>query len=176
MSVNPCGLFLVYWLSLVISVHWFRYFMVFGMLSNEISSPMHIWSLGQEKLMKTYHIYSGFYCITKWCFIQTPYIRLPSMIWYSINHTLENNRLQIHKRLTINNPACKLCGVRLEKMTLIARFMGPIWGRQDPGGPPVGPMDFAIWGMVCILICDKNRACCSGVCRCQATKSSTGHQ
>ena len=22
--------------------------------------------------------------------------------------------------------------------------MGPIWGRQDPGGPHVGPMDFAI--------------------------------
>ena len=23
--------------------------------------------------------------------------------------------------------------------------MGPIWGRQDPGGPRVGPMNFAIW-------------------------------
>ena len=23
--------------------------------------------------------------------------------------------------------------------------MGPIWGRQDPGGPHVGPMTFAIW-------------------------------
>ena len=23
--------------------------------------------------------------------------------------------------------------------------MGPIWGRQDPGGPIVGPMNFAIW-------------------------------
>ena len=23
--------------------------------------------------------------------------------------------------------------------------MGPIWGRQDPGGPHVGPMYFAIW-------------------------------
>ena len=30
---------------------------------------------------------------------------------------------------------------------LIARFMGPIWGRQDPGGPHVGPMNFAIWNM-----------------------------
>ena len=29
--------------------------------------------------------------------------------------------------------------------TLIARYMGPIWGRQDPGGPHVGPMNFAIW-------------------------------
>ena len=25
--------------------------------------------------------------------------------------------------------------------------MGPIWGRQDPGGPHVGPMNFAI----CVL-------------------------
>ena len=23
--------------------------------------------------------------------------------------------------------------------------MGPIWGRQGPGGPHVGPMKFAIW-------------------------------
>ena len=23
--------------------------------------------------------------------------------------------------------------------------MGPIWGRQDPGGPHVGPNNFAIW-------------------------------
>ena len=23
--------------------------------------------------------------------------------------------------------------------------MGPIWGRQDPGGPHVGAMNFAIW-------------------------------
>ena len=23
--------------------------------------------------------------------------------------------------------------------------MGPIWGRQDPGGPHVGPMNFVLW-------------------------------
>ena len=23
--------------------------------------------------------------------------------------------------------------------------MGPIWGRQDPGGPHVGPMNLPIW-------------------------------
>ena len=23
--------------------------------------------------------------------------------------------------------------------------MEPIWGRQDPDGPQVGPMNFAIW-------------------------------
>ena len=28
--------------------------------------------------------------------------------------------------------------------------MGPIWGRQDPGGPHIGPMNFAIWVEFCI--------------------------
>ena len=36
-----------------------------------------------------------------------------------------------------------------EFLALIARFMGPTWGpsgdRQDPGGPHVGHMNFAIW-------------------------------
>ena len=33
--------------------------------------------------------------------------------------------------------------------------MGPIWGRQDPGGPHVDPVDFAIWdsAFICILWC-----------------------
>ena len=26
--------------------------------------------------------------------------------------------------------------------------MGPIWGREDPGGPHVGPMNFAIWDVM----------------------------
>ena len=30
--------------------------------------------------------------------------------------------------------------------------MGPIWGRQDPGGPHVGPMNFIIWG---VYVCEK---------------------
>ena len=28
--------------------------------------------------------------------------------------------------------------------------MGSIWGRQDPGGPHVCPMNIAIWGPSCI--------------------------
>ena len=31
--------------------------------------------------------------------------------------------------------------------------MGSIWGRQDPGGPHVGPMNFAIWDVVIATIC-----------------------
>ena len=37
--------------------------------------------------------------------------------------------------------------------------MGPIWGRQDPGGPHVGLMNFAIWGIceVCLILFVFNR-------------------
>ena len=31
--------------------------------------------------------------------------------------------------------------------------MGPIWVRQDPGGPHVGPMNLAIWDIWCLRIC-----------------------
>ena len=38
--------------------------------------------------------------------------------------------------------------------SLIARFMGPtcgpIWGQQDPGGPQVGLMNFAIWAVIAL--------------------------
>ena len=30
--------------------------------------------------------------------------------------------------------------------------MGPIWGRQDPGGPHVGPINLAIWEAYLVLI------------------------
>ena len=30
--------------------------------------------------------------------------------------------------------------------------MGPIWGRQDPGGPHVGPENFAIWDIIIMII------------------------
>ena len=29
--------------------------------------------------------------------------------------------------------------------------MGPIWGRQDPGGPHVGPRNLAIWDFMLAL-------------------------
>ena len=38
------------------------------------------------------------------------------------------------QKTSCNNPGSKVHGAN----------MGPIWGRQDPGGPHVGPMDLAI--------------------------------
>ena len=34
-----------------------------------------------------------------------------------------------------------MTGIRREQCA----NMGPTWGRQDPGGPPAGPMNLAIW-------------------------------
>ena len=31
--------------------------------------------------------------------------------------------------------------------------VGSIWGRQDPGGPHVGPMNFAIWEHIQSYVC-----------------------
>ena len=42
----------------------------------------------------------------------------------------------LRKRACCEDPDSKVHGAN----------MGPIWGRQDPGGPHVGPMNFAIWG------------------------------
>ena len=43
--------------------------------------------------------------------------------------------LGLHHETVVTYPDSKVHGAN----------MGPIWGRQDPGGPYVGPMDFAIW-------------------------------
>ena len=34
--------------------------------------------------------------------------------------------------------------------------IGPIWGREDPGGPHVGPMNFAIWVVQQLVQANKN--------------------
>ena len=43
--------------------------------------------------------------------------------------------LLVHVSCRINYPDSKVHGAN----------MGPIWGRQDPGWPHVGSMNFAIW-------------------------------
>ena len=50
-----------------------------------------------------------------------------------------------------NSPNSKVHGVS----------MGPIWGRQDPGGPHVGPMNFAIWTQSVKSVCLSD---CTNVC------------
>ena len=35
-------------------------------------------------------------------------------------------------------------------INILGAIMGPIWGRQVPGGPHVGPMNFATWEVILI--------------------------
>ena len=36
--------------------------------------------------------------------------------------------------------------------------MGPIWGRQDPGGPHVGPINFALWAIIQAMALNRQHA------------------
>ena len=67
------------------------------------------------------------------CFIITMCVKgylkiVPSLIFFCFNVELLN--IQQHV-----NPKSKVHGAN----------MGPIWGRQDPGGLHVGPINFSIW-------------------------------
>ena len=62
--------------------------------------------------------------------------------------------------------------------------MGPIWGRQDPGGPHVGPMNLAIWETINTLRqldllhlnwTDIVWGCCNTVNTLQNTHNNTPH-
>ena len=55
-----------------------------------------------------------------------------------------------HKRHPIVLPDRAVCGVPDSKVH--GANIGPIWGRQDPGGPHVGPMNLAIRDVLCASI------------------------
>ena len=42
-------------------------------------------------------------------------------------------------------PINELCSRSCPDSKIHGANMGPIWGRQDPGGPHVGPMNFTLW-------------------------------
>ena len=46
---------------------------------------------------------------------------------------------------TMDTPSTNL-QLRVPDSKVHGANMGPIWGRQDPGEPHVGPMNLAIWG------------------------------
>ena len=51
----------------------------------------------------------------------------------------------IKKRLSPRQQCCR-------DASQIARFMGPVCGRQDPGGPRVGPMNLATWVVRFVMV------------------------
>ena len=56
-------------------------------------------------------------------------------LWRIWNGGRDTLLTQIFRHLDQDNPDSKVHGAN----------MGPIWGRLDPGGPHVGPMNLAVW-------------------------------
>ena len=112
--------------------------------------------------------HSGIYHIIYYrVFVKANPLHLPLHYdpWVSIM-TLESVRMCHHSgwlKMTVSGAtgACCLWEIYhywpLMLHVIIARFigpnMGPIWGRQDPGEPHVGPMNFAIWDAQIIITC-----------------------
>ena len=56
-------------------------------------------------------------------------------IWPSLSTHVPYHLVVLHHQQVQGFPDNKVHGAN----------MGPVLGRQDPGGPHVGPMNFAIW-------------------------------
>ena len=69
--------------------------------------------------------------------------------------TISSLPSSIHRTPSISKLAllCSIHNKRIPDSKVHGANMGPIWGRQDPGGPHVGPMNFVIWDDS-ILLCD----------------------
>ena len=42
----------------------------------------------------------------------------------------------------------EICGLNVPDKKVYGANIRPTWGRQDPGGPYVGPMNLDIWGVL----------------------------
>ena len=73
-------------------------------------------------------------------FIYSPFSQMLCLIPHVCNiktvTSLGTNTVPCKARYQCAVPGSKVHGAN----------MGPIWGQHDPGGPHVGPMNFAIWG------------------------------
>ena len=87
----------------------------------------------------------------------TPYLALSGELW-SVFYEYFNRNWSCYKGFLLYVQSLGLTASGLDFLFTRAKTppdpdnkdhganMGPIWGRQDPGGPHVGPMIFAIWG------------------------------
>ena len=68
---------------------------------------------------------------------------------YSMNTTMNRDEwivpITFYIKLSAGAPDDFFAAVVFHDSKVHGANMGPIWGRQDPGGPHVGPMNLAIW-------------------------------
>ena len=55
--------------------------------------------------------------------------------------------IYIYITISIHSPSLTILDSKVDGAN-----MGPIWGRQNPGGPHVGPINLAIWDNIDIVI------------------------
>ena len=69
---------------------------------------------------------------------------------HNINSTRHNTHEGVHHIFTESPPLRTMLRLALSygdpDSKVYGANMGPTWGRQDPGGSHVGPMNLAIWG------------------------------
>ena len=73
---------------------------------------------------------------------------LNTVYWISIMRILSNSscgRFLVLSQKSILYIGLQGSPVIIPDSKVHGANMGPIWGRQDPGGPHAGPMNFAIW-------------------------------
>ena len=113
------------------------------------------------KLFITFPDFNG--CIIEVCYVLVYYVRTELTIsnvtkWYVIigNKSILEESMSNYLALTMPDDGM---GAMPSVGPMMTEFwfheyhdskghganMGPIWDRQDPGGPHVGPMTFAIW-------------------------------
>ena len=102
---------------------------------------IYIWNSKDDKIFRIVYIWLYSTCQASLCLWKKIcgrplHNRVLAMTCYTGNarHTRMRVGLKITIKITIF-PDSKVHGAN----------MAPIWGRQDPGGPHVGPMNFAIW-------------------------------
>ena len=76
------------------------------------------------------------------CHIYSHNVNLYDVKWKRERHHSAVTRVLWCLKSPKNRPDSKVHGAN----------MGPTWGRQDPGGPHVAPMNLAIWELFCSWI------------------------
>ena len=75
-------------------------------------------------------------------------VRQPWPIWVDeLRESTKNYSISKTKQSTIKRAYIYVI-IILPDRKVQGAIMGPIWGRQDPDGSHVGPMNFAIWAVI----------------------------
>ena len=81
--------------------------------------------------------------------VQVTLFRVVDEIWMDVLALQELTHIRSCCPFSIEKPAQNQPDSKVH-----GAHMGPIWGRQDPGGPHVGSMNFVIWALFnCWALC-----------------------